>query len=205
MNNPFAPVTAAAPLKVLLWGPPDSGKTMAALSFPKVALIDTEGKAAIYARQNIQFARMPAANFADVHRALDFLAADGGKTYQTLVIDSISVPYKTALAQAESASNRPLLPLERARINRQCDALYARFAVMPLHVVVIAHEATEYETRGNALVEVGTKIDAGGSIEYHFDIGVRMRPDYTGQITRETGGFIKKGQVFKKVEYAIFN
>lgn len=41
MLNPFQPATPVAKkLKVLFYGPSGSGKTIAALTFPRVALID---------------------------------------------------------------------------------------------------------------------------------------------------------------------
>ena len=49
MKNPFKPAEATARfLKILLFGLSGTGKTIAALSFPGVAVVDAEGGTTLY-------------------------------------------------------------------------------------------------------------------------------------------------------------
>ncbi len=84
-------------LKVFAYGPSGKGKTYFALSFAKagrMALIDTEGGAALYGGR-FDFDVLHTKDFATVMRAVEEMKTDGGKTYHTLVIDPITVLWQT--------------------------------------------------------------------------------------------------------------
>jgi len=85
----------AKKLKLLFYGASGSGKTIAALSFPRVLMIDAESGSDLYAgRPGIpQFHRVRCKTIGEVNEVLTAVEADKGKTWDTLVIDPITVLY----------------------------------------------------------------------------------------------------------------
>ncbi|MBK9122782.1 MAG: ATP-binding protein [Chloroflexi bacterium] len=170
----------AKKLKVLLYGPSGCGKTTAALTFPRCAVIDTEGGTDLYAgRPGIApFHGLRVKTASEVEQALTFIEQDRGKTFDTLVIDPVTVIYDVAKAAAERASkNGDMSYREWASVNNKMKALYTRLTNLPVHVVATAREAVEYEGSGTSLRKVGVKPDADKALVYVFDFVVRLTAD----------------------------
>lgn len=200
-------------LKVLLFGDSGSGKTMAALSFPKAAVIDAENGTDLYAgRPGIPpFSVLRVQTMAELDKAIEFIKKDGGKTFETLVVDPITVFYDVLLeAKKRSISRSKGTPLddvdlgykERASINTRMKGLYARLTGLPVHVVIIAREADMYENQGSQLIRTGKKPDADKSIKYMFDFVVQMNPDRSGTVVKSRGAEI--GKTLKVVNWDAF-
>lgn len=191
MKNPFEiaqPVQKK--LKVLLYGTSGSGKTFAALTFPGVAVIDTEAGSDLYAgRPGIPaFSVLRARTLTDVENAVRFIQQDNGKTFQTLVIDSITVLYNVQMeATARGAKNGEMGYREWAKVNNRMKAIYTSLINLPVHVIVIARETTEYETVNGELRKSGVKPDADKSLVYNFDFVVRMNSDHSGVVQKSRG------------------
>lgn len=210
MKNPFKPAEPVArKLKILLFGPAGSGKTTAALTFPRVAMIDTEGGADLYAgRPGINpFHILRAKTLSDVENAVTFIKEDNGKSFDTLVIDSVTVLYEvTREALARGSKSGEMSYREWGKLNTRMENLYNTLTSLPVHVVMIAREATEYEGTGDNLRKTGTKPDADKSIVYNVDFVVRMTASRAGLIVKSRGQDIApEGDTLPRITWDVFS
>jgi hypothetical protein len=208
--NPFKTAEPTArKLKILLFGNWGTGKTQAALTFPRVAMIDSEGSSTLYrGRPGIApFSVLDTKSMTDLESAIAFIADDKGKTFETLVIDPISVIYKVtreALASANKKNPGDMGYREWGKLNARMNSLYTRLINLPVHVVMVARETTEYEGTGDSLRKVGVKPDSDKDIGYLFDIVLHMQDDYSGLVTKSRAAEIKKGDRMKTVTWSTF-
>lgn len=205
-KNPFTPVTIekAPLLKILFYGNPGTGKSRAAYTFPSPAVVDAENKSTLHAGvQGIsQFASFPARSLDELDTAIAYIEEDKGKTYKTLVVDSITVLYLRELERVRMTGDKKVLGVkQRADVNRRMDDTYARLAHLPVHIVVIAREATEYD---DSMKAVGIKPDSGGDLGYTFDMVIHMQKDYSGIVERETGQLLTKNNRLVMVNWGVF-
>lgn len=190
MRNPFAPATPVAKkLKVLLFGPSGSGKSIAALTWPRPAVVDAEGGTELYrGRHGFEFMVFDTKNVLELEQAIQFVRDDGGKTIDTLVIDPITVFYDVLKdATARTTRDGSLGFREWARVNNRMKGIYNALTGLPVHVVVVARESVEYDGAGNDLRKVGQKPDSDKGLPYIFDFVIRMNPDHSGQIVKSRG------------------
>lgn len=208
MNNPFVEATPVAKkLKILFYGASGSGKTIAALSFPRVALIDAEGGADLYAgRPGIpKFFIKRAKTMTELREAVKFIREDNGKTFDTLVIDPITVFYEVQRDVLQTSAKTGEMGFsEWGKLNSRMKSVYNELTDLPVHVVVIAREATEYEGTGGNLRKVGDKPDADKNLSYLFDFVVKLNPDHTGTVKKSRGIDISKGDSIPKINWSIF-
>lgn len=214
MNNPF--VTAkpvAKKLKILLFGDAGTGKTRAALTFPNVAIVDAESGTDLYAGRPdvLPFAVLRAKTLSELDQAVQFIRLDNGKTFETLVVDPITVFFdvfrdaeRRVLAAKKKSEEVDLGFKELARINNRMKALYNTLTGLPVHVVIIAHEAILYETEGANLKKVGTKPDVDKNVQYMFDFVIRMNADRSGAVIKSRGTPLGKNGVLKQVTWDVF-
>lgn len=190
-KNPFQPATKVAKkLKVLIYGASGSGKTRAALTFPRAAVIDTENGTDLYAgRSGVPaFSVLRAKTLKEVEDAVAFIREDNGASFDTLVIDAITVLYDVQKeAAAKQGKDGEMNPRLWNRVNGRMVALYNSLINLPVHVVVIAREAELYEGEGLNLKRTGFKADADKKVSYLFDFVVRMTMDHSGQIIKSRG------------------
>lgn len=207
MNDPFKPATPISKkLKLLFYGPSGSGKTWAALTFPRVALIDAENGSDLYAgRPGIPpFSVLHAKRLSEIEQAVRFIQADGGKTYDTLVIDPITTAYDVEKTAESSNNSKDLGFREWARINNRMSALYNSLTNLPAHVIVIARETPEYATKGSGLERVGVKPDADKKLIYMMDFVVHFNNDHSALVEKSRGVVLGKNGALSKVTWADF-
>lgn len=205
--NPFQPAAKVAKkLKILIYGASGVGKTLAALTFPRPAVIDTEGGTDLYAaRDGIPaFSVLRAKSLTDVESAIKFIQADNGKTFDTLVIDAITVLYDVQKDAAGKAAKKEdeMTPRDWNKVNKRMVNLYNALTNLPVHVVVIAREAELYEGEGLNLKRVGFKPDMDKKGVYIFDFIVRMTKDRSGEIIKSRGANVSN--TMKAVNWAAF-
>ena len=184
--------------KVLVYGEPGSGKTAFALSWPQAVVFDLEGGTDLYAPGlKLHWGAIPpytvirTKNPDELVRAINWLRDDAGKTYQTVVIDPVTVLWMILQDVGQSAAETRaqkygravddvlLTPRDWGRIK----GIYRRAMVdlvnLPVNVVMTAHQADIMESRkdqrGNETqVKVGEKPDAEKKTGYWPDIVVKM-------------------------------
>lgn len=196
MTSPFVPAeTIQKKLKVLASGDSGSGKTFFALTFPqKVAVIDTEGGTDLYGgRADIPpFDVLHSKSFEEVMKALDFIEADAGHTYQTVALDPITVIYQVLQeARAINSKDGALTYRDWGVIKSKMNRLYVRLTNMPVHVVVTSRQKDEYSTNGKDLIKIGVKPDSERATPYLFDINLRLYKaggSYAADVTKDRSG-----------------
>lgn len=194
MNSPFRPAEQVAPkVKCLLYGAPGVGKTYLALTAPgPIAVIDTEGGTAFYARRIgaglSPFEVLTTKTFADVEAAIAYIR-DNPTAYATVVIDPVTVLYETLQEAAQfkrQETNRrrgrgdtedaDLEMLDWQRIKRSYKRLMTDLVNLPVHVIVTAREKELIEGRGDNARHAGWRPDAEKSTAYYFDTVLRLVP-----------------------------
>ena len=194
-------------LKIGMFGPSGSGKTYAALTFPRVAIVDAEGGSDLYAgRPGIPpFLVLRTKTVTDLRAAIQWVRADNGKSLDTLVIDPITVFYEVLKeATARTAKNGEMGFREWAKVNNTMKAVYNDLTSLPVHVIVIARETTEYEGTGNDLKKVGTKADADKSLTYMLDFVLRFNPDHSATVMKSRGSDLGERQRIERVAWGVF-
>lgn len=194
-------------LKILLYGGSGSGKTLAALSFPRPVVIDAESGTDLYrGRPGIpKFYVMATKSVNELESAIAEIAEDNGRSFDTLVIDPITVFYdvlKEVTARGEKTGE--MNPRAWNKVNGRMNSIYNRLTNLPVHVIVISRLAIEYEGEGLNLRKVGQKPDVDKKISYAFDFVVRMNADHTGMVEKSRGIMLPEGNVLKAVNYGAF-
>lgn len=180
----------AKKLKILLYGPSGSKKTLSSLTFPNTLLVDAESGADLYMGKP----DIPAFHVArtkmvrELREICDIVRADAGKTYGTLVVDPITIFYDTAKNLVSNNAEKDIDFRGWAKINNQMNSLYADLISLPVNVIIIAREAIEYEGKGNNLQKVGVKPDADKDLIYNMDFVIHMNMDGSGDVQKSRGG-----------------
>jgi hypothetical protein len=192
--NPPPPKT----INVVLFGPPKSGKTTAALTAPgPILVLNLEGPNALaYARKNAQGKEV---HVLTVHPDEDprpalkecvrLLLED---TYGTFVIDTIG-KYRDQLARA-IGGDQPSLP-QWGQISKSLIDAIRTLRDLPVNTVLIAHENIRDSDDGDRIIEplIGGK--ATGDIMGEADVIAYCRPvqseehgvQYVGQLVEARG------------------
>lgn len=194
MNAPVNPFLTAEKVskkvKLLIYGLPGTGKTLAALTFPRPAVIDSEGGTDLYAgRPGVPaFSVLRAKSMDELNAAVAFIQADKGKTFDTLIIDPITVFYDVQKEAAAKTSKDGEMNVRLwGKVNGRMVSLYNVLTNLPVHVVVIARESVLYTGEGLNLKASGYKADADKKIEYMFDFVIRMRKDHSAEVIKSRG------------------
>lgn len=169
--------------KILIYGKPGVGKTWASLDFPGVYYIDTEGGANL-SHYTDKLKASGGAYMGPEQGSLDFetviqevqTLATEGHSYKTIVIDSISKLYNTAISSeaerlgdkdAFGASKKPAIAYMRRLINW--------LSRVDMSVILISHEKPEWGLNGKGeRVEIGSTFDAYDKLEYELDLCINV-------------------------------
>ena len=176
--------------KALIYGASGVGKTWFTMSFPTPYFIDTEGGADLLHYQK----RLKEANgayFGPADGALDFdtvidqmkALATEKHPFKTLIIDSITKLYQTAIADASDrlgdkdvfgASKKPAIAGMRRVVNWA--------ARLDMNVWFVAHETNEWgmDPKTGQRAEVGKMSDVWDKLIYELDLtlqAVKRGPD----------------------------
>jgi hypothetical protein len=165
--------------KILIYGKSGVGKTWASLDFPSCYYIDTEGGANLN-HYTDKLKNSGGAYMGTDQGSLDFFTvieqvqalATEDHIYKTLVIDSISKLFNTAISDeaerlgdkdAFGASKKPAVAYMRRLINW--------LSRIDMNVILISHEKTEWGLDGKGQrVEVGSTFDCWDKLEYELDL-----------------------------------
>lgn len=169
--------------KIVIYGAPGVGKTWFALSFPAVYYIDTEGGA----QRNHYMERLAQAggkylgpedgsnDFELVIEQAKALASEKHK-FKTLVIDSITKPFITAIAsEGERLGDRNAFGADKKPAIAFMRRLIAAVHRLDMNVVFIAHEKTEWGVLANGeRGELGKAADVYDKLMYELDLGFQV-------------------------------
>ena len=173
MTTRFKPAAdeALAPLKLLVYGPPKSGKTICVLTFAKLgklAVIDSESGTHQY-NKLATFDRIDSQSITSIAQDIADLKADAGRTYRALAIDSATILWQR-IQPTKTIDKR-----EWAIIKRQWHTFINDLAQLPIPVILTAHEHEDPDTKAiTADVEKDTP--------YWADLVLHLKPNHAGTV-----------------------
>jgi hypothetical protein len=169
--------------KVLVFGPPGVGKTWAALDFPGVYYIDTEGGADL-AHYRTKLKNAGGMYFGPDQGSLDFEAVIGQvqalateqHPYKTIVFDSITKLFNTAITdESERLGDKDAFGASKKAPVRQMARLVRWVNKADMNAVFIAHEKPLWgkDEKGNR-EEIGKTFDGWEKLEYDLHFVLRI-------------------------------
>ena len=188
---------AAAPSKpkTLIYGAPGVGKTWASLDFPTVYYIDTEGganlthyMAKLDASGGVYLGtEQGALNFDIVLEQIQSLMTEQ-HDYKTLVIDSISKLFNTAIADEASRLTRENKKDEYGASKKPAVAymrrLVALLTKLDMNVILVSHEKDEYTGEGSNREVTGKTFDCWDRLEYELHLCLHIRKQGSSRVAR---------------------
>ena len=171
--------------KGLIFGASGVGKTWFSLAFPTPFYIDTEGGAGLQHYQSL-LKKAGGGYLGQADGSLDFATIIGQMQalatekhqYKTLIIDSITKLYQTAIANESEriiasgkkdefgASKKPAIKWMRTLINWATK--------LDMNIWFIAHEVSEWGLINGERAEIGKTADVWDKLIYELDIGIRV-------------------------------
>ena len=156
-------------LKALFYGSAGVGKTTAAISFPRVYLIDTEKGS-----ENDQYVNILNKNGGAVFQTSDFNELMTEVTallteqhdYKTLVIDPLTTLYNDLLDKS-AIKNGTEFGRHYSEANKQIKHLLNLLLRLDMNVIITSHSKTEY---GQNLSVLGQTFDCYKKLDYLFDL-----------------------------------
>lgn len=164
--------------KVLIFGKPGAGKTWGALDFPRCYYIDTEGGANL-AHYTDKLEKAGGMYLGPEHGSNDFkvvleqvqaLAVED-HPYKTLVIDSVSQLINVETAdEAERLGDKDVFGASKKPAVAHMRRLVNWLQRLPMNVVLIAHEKTEWGLVKGTRTEIGATFDAWDRLAYELHL-----------------------------------
>ncbi len=156
-------------LKALFYGSAGVGKTTAAISFPKVYLIDTEKGA-----ENSQYTNVLSKNGGVVFQTSDFnelmnevkALLTEKHEYKTLVIDPLTTLYNDLLDKS-ALKNGTDFGRHYSDANKQIKHLLNLLLRLDMNVIITSHAKNEY---GQNMSVLGQTFDCYKKLDYLFDL-----------------------------------
>lgn len=169
--------------KVLIFGKPGVGKTWTAIDFPGVYYIDTEGGADLehYTDKlkkagGVYMGPSDGANdFTVLIEQVKALATEK-HDFRTLVVDSISKVFNTAVAvEADRLADKNAFGADKKPAIAAMRQLVAWLQRLDMNVVLIAHEKAEWgQNDKGERVEIGSTFDCWDKLEYELHLALRI-------------------------------
>jgi hypothetical protein len=172
--------------KVALFGRWKTGKTRAALSFPKPAVVDTHRGTDLYDGK-YDFRVLHATTWKEMQAPVEWIQKNAAREeIETLIIDDVSTIYDdligevSAYRQNKSGSNAPISMGDWGVIKRRWKGFLQMLLRLDVNVVLVIREKEEFEETTNAAgQEVRKKtgnilMDADRQTAYLFDFILYM-------------------------------
>lgn len=176
-------------LKVLLYGNPGAGKTMAAIQFPKPYVIDTEGstdkRQYVDAIKKSEGSVFVTQDFDELMKEIKALLTEK-HDYKTLVIDSLTILYNDLLDKAEKKVGSDF-GRHYNEANKKMKSLINFLFRMDLNVIITAHSKNEY---GQNMSIMGQTFDCYKKLDYLFDLVFEVQKRGDKHI-----GIVKKSRI----------
>jgi len=165
--------------KILIYGKPGAGKTWAAIDFPSVYYIDTEGGAnlshytdKLAAAGGMYMGPEQGANSLDV--IIDQIKAltTEKHEFRTLVIDSITKAFDTEIAnEAERLGDKAVYGAEKKSAVSKMRQIVAKLDKLDMNVILVAQAKDEYgiDSKGNREV-IGETFACWDRLEYELHV-----------------------------------
>lgn len=226
------PSTKKIGVKVLVKGNTGAGKSLFALSFPKIAALDSEAGLALYEGTedgiNLEFIdnTMSVADMENTFDEIEDLLDDDPKAISTLLIDSetkfyqnlqhtcLDVEEKRTLAKGGDINDSNLSVRSWGRIkqvSQRLQNLKIDLSAKGVNVISVSQVEDVKKKVGDNFVKVGEKPVMPKNAEYDYDIIINLYKEevdgktvYKGEIEKDRTKVTKDGDVFENPSYAIW-
>ncbi len=194
--------------KILEYGKAGVGKTWGALDFPSSYYIDTEGgakepeytKKLLDAGAGYMGPEDGACDLQEIANQLKALATEK-HDYRTVIIDSISKPWNTAIGEEQerlgaddaygASKKRPVAAMRQ--IVRWIDRV-------DMNVILVAHAKAEYGMVGGKNEQIGYTFDAWEKLEYELELALQIEkvgPKRTMRVRKSRVKEFEEGKVYE--------
>lgn len=188
-------------VRIMLWGSYGTHKTRTGLTFPRPAVIDVEGLASIYRGEFPDAAFMVAPDLDAVKRGVQAIIEDNGKTFDTLIVDSLT-PLYDGLKDHYLSTKGFLGRAERERINIKMKSLYNLLMQVNINVILICRETDLYADPDDSnskaqdkLIRIGSRPDLDKYAPYNSHFVVHMTGGGRGTIEKFQGVYIQQTNI----------
>jgi hypothetical protein len=182
--------------KMLIYGKPGVGKTWGSLDFPSCYYIDTEGGANL-SHYIDKLKKSGGVYMGPEDGALDFRTiveqvqalATEQHSYRTLIVDSISKLYNTAISnEADRLGDRNAFGADKKPAIAWMRRLVSWISKLDMNVLFIAHSKSEWGTDAKGdRVEIGQTFDAWDKLEYELHLCleiIKRGPERTARVRK---------------------
>lgn len=214
-------------LKVLVYGQTGTGKSLFGLSFPKIAVIDSEDGLAWYKdNENLKLI-LNTTSADEVEEALEevedeliddietFIVDSETKIYENMQLSGLSVAEKRARLKGQDVDDANISQREWGKIKlitKRIQSSKILLASKGKNVVSVAQEKDLKEKRGNDWITVGYIPDAGKGLSYDYDIVLRLYTEedkdgnvsYKGKIDKDRTKVTKRGQIIENPSFEVW-
>lgn len=218
------PEETRAGLKVLGYGKTGSGKTLFALTFPKIVAIDSEAGMQFYKSKtpNLLY-HLPTTSAEEVEEGLEEIEDELMGEVESFVLDSetkinenlkhsaLNLVERRAKKKGQDVQDAGLSQREYGKIgliNKRIQATKIKLSSMGVNVVSIAQEKDIKEKKGDDWVTVGYAPDTAKGFEYDYDLVLRFftKEDkdgtkYFAEVIKDRTQTYKKGDVIENATY----
>lgn len=228
------PSTKKIGLKVLVTGQTGAGKSVFGLSFPKIAVLDSEAGIALYEGDSVYGANIELVNntmsVADMEESFDdleelieedpdaiktFIIDSETKFYQNLQHSALEVEEKRARRKGGDVMDTNLSVRSWGRIKQvstKLQNLKIDLSAKGVHVISVSQVEDVKEKKGETFVKVGEKPVMAKGASYDYDIIINMVSEddgkggkkYKGQILKDRTNVTKAGMVIDNPSYLIW-
>ena len=218
-------------LKILFYGEDGAGKSMSMLTFPKIAIIDTESKLGVYENNN-KFNKnivgvADTVNYYDVIELAEQVIGDTS-SFSTFVIDSETNLYESmqvaVMKVEENRAEKNKKNVDDATVsqrgwgkvklnNARLKNLKAQISALGITIISIAHKKDIIEKVGDKNIKIGEKPDLKEGSKHDYDIVLRFFKEKdlaTGEykffieVEKDTTQTLKVGSKIENFSYSIF-
>ncbi|GAA0347957.1 hypothetical protein GCM10008931_44060 [Oceanobacillus oncorhynchi subsp. oncorhynchi] len=217
--------------KFLFYGTAGSGKTPIGLSFPDIALIDSDSGSNFYSMDNVKLAT-GSLSYKELEEDLDELEMEDElfDSIQTFTIDSLTrfhetmsiamnkVAERRALKNGRDSESENLSFREYGKMKTYYEEFYGRlvkYAKLGKNIVFIAEQKDKTENVNGEIRKVGVIPNSQKDIEYDFDVCVRTFQEESevdgkkvltpkGIIIKDRTGTFEVGEIIDKPNYSLW-
>ena len=228
MANFRKPMQRSQGLKILGYGEDGSGKSWSALTFPKLAIIDTESKLGVYENNEEKNKNIlgiaDTVSYYDVIELMEKVVANP-KTFSTFVIDSETNLYESmqvSMMEVEEArAKRKKSSIDDATVsmrgwgkvklnNSRLKNLKAQMSADGVTIVSIAHKKDIFEEINGKQIKIGEMPELKKGSKHDYDIVLRFfkKKDigtgeykFFAEVEKDTTGTYRMGTQLENVSY----
>ena len=161
--------------KILFYGPQFTGKTHTSLTWPKVALVDVETRAAHFAGR-VDFMHAEPTTIEEIGQVFKEVRA-GRIDCETVIVDSYSAIYEKLVVQHTKGTEQGKYVTDYVTVNKRIAGCRDfAFGMAGKNIIFIAHAIEKYARDGNNFTKRGVDILGQESFRYAFDYIFRLEP-----------------------------